>query len=476
MPLHAPRRLALWARPCAALPAHAPLAALAAHAPLAALAALSALAACSSAARQAPARLPAPITIDLPSSAPVVGAVLALTTPDDTGRAPVRWIATPYERAWVAPDGVLTLLEPGVVTVVATDGRRVGSRQFVVQPNPAARVVMEQRVVTTAMVGDTLRVRGHVYDGEGVRVPEAPVAYGIVLRGAPEADASVTADGRFVAAEPGVYTVLAQSGRVSGRTIVIVESDEDRFARALAAERAAGVPPRHQDTADSADVRHPASAGRGDSTAAIHGLARVTVAAARTSRVVIDDTDAAPYDGTTFALDARVWTSGEDRPDSTAQVVWTSSDPERAYVSQRGQVVFLAPGWVTVTATHGGIAAARRFNVRWHPGARLALQANTTAAHVGQPVRFREEVWQPGGTPVADARVNYALLAHGAPGPVRATISEGRVFTATRPGVYTVIAEVGGVADKYTLYVSEVPPPPAKGKPAPRRPAAARSR
>jgi hypothetical protein len=103
----------------------------------------------------------------------------------------------------------------------------------------------------------------------------------------------------------------------------------------------------------------------------------------------------------------------------------------------------------------GGVSASRRFNVRWLPAVRLALRPSTADVTVGQPVRFREEVWLPGAIPMVDARVNYAIIAHDAEGAMPATLTERRVFTATQPGVYTVIAEVGGVADRFTLLVRD---------------------
>ena len=86
---------------------------------------------------------------------------------------------------------------------------------------------------------------------------------------------------------------------------------------------------------------------------------------------------------------------------------------------------------------------------------RLALRPTTADATVGPPVRFREDVWLPGAFPMVDARVDYDIIAHDAQGAVPATLTERRVFTAREPGVYTVIAEVGGVADRFTLLVRD---------------------
>lgn len=412
----------------------------------------------------APAPQGIPLVVDAPAAMAArayAGTSFTLAARTESGVADPRalsWTATPYDRAWVAGDGTLTLLAPGAVTVRVTDGLRSGTRTFAVEASRAARVVMRDRVLPEVAIGDTVRVAAQVLDRDGKPIDGAPVSYALVARGGDPADAWVSEDGRFVASAPGAYTVIAECGRVTARTIVLVESEEDRFARTLAAARPAGgrgAPPRVHDTPVAADDRHPSSASRGDSTRRGHALGAVTVAAARTTRVTIDDPRDDAFEGTTLSFAARVWVSGQKGPDTTAQVVWGTRTPELAYVNQRGQVVFLAPGWATLTATHGGVTTTRRVHVWWHPAAHMALRPSTPDVRVGQPVKFREEVWQPGGEKVVDARVNYAIIAHGVTGPVPATMSEGRVFTAQRPGVYTVIAEVGGVSDRFTLFVRE---------------------
>lgn len=383
-----------------------------------------------------------PLVIEAPGAPAFTGTTVTLRAEQTRRMSPVHWRATPHDRAWVSPDGTLTFLEAGDVSVHATDGWRSGGRDFAVRVNPAAQLVMQERVVTSARVGDTVRITGYVYADDGTRVPDAPVAYGLAARGDVPPEARVSADGRFIASAPGIYTVIAQCGRVSGRTIVIVEDPDERAARELIAMRMLR-------TAEPV-VASPAPA---DAARQAHAIAAVRIAATRTARVAIDDFEAAPYDGTTMTLKARVWTT-EGR-DTSARVAWHSSDPQRAWVSQSGQVVFLAPGWVTITASHGGVLASRRFNVRWLPAVRLALRPSTADVTVGQPVRFRDEVWMPGAIPMVDARVNYAIIAHDAEEAVPATLTERRVFTATQPGVYTVIAEVGGVSDRFTLLVRD---------------------
>jgi hypothetical protein len=74
----------------------------------------------------------------------------------------------------------------------------------------------------------------------------------------------------------------------------------------------------------------------------------------------------------------------------------------------------------------------------------------------GEAVPLREQLWQKGGMPIRDARVNYGIVVHDRElPPDAARITEDRRFIARWPGVYTIIAELGGVSDQATIVVRE---------------------
>jgi hypothetical protein len=134
-------------------------------------------------------------------------------------------------------------------------------------------------------------------------------------------------------------------------------------------------------------------------------------------------------------------------------VTWSSSNTDVALVDQSGVVAFRSAGRVTITAEAGGRRDTKHFVVRGVPAIRIALTVNAREIRVGDAVKLREEVWGPGGTPIRDARINYAVIAHGKVAPAAATVSEDRVFVANAPGVYTIIAELGGHAEQTTVFV-----------------------
>lgn len=355
-------------------------------------------------------------------------------------RAQVAWESNGFRSGWVAGAGMLTLLEPGKIVVVARHGRAESRQTIQVLPNPVAALRFPARTVD-AEPGDTLRVRARALGRDGMSVPDARVAYAVSSRGL-EADrvARVTEDGRFVADEPGVYTVIAECGGAADQLVIRVDyrSSGDVVTSAVPTETVAPPPLVERVTV----------------------LAAVVTRAAPVERVRIESPDYEPYAGTALQLVSKVWTRGARHPQLRGAVEWRSSDSTIALVDESGRVVFRQAGRVSISAVAGGQSSVKRFAVQQHPAARVVLIASTLDVRTGQPVKLREQVWQRGGTQVDDANVNYALIAQGDGGtPRAATISDDRTFVAREPGIYTIIAQVGGFADRVTFLVT--PPEPA---------------
>jgi hypothetical protein len=87
-----------------------------------------------------------------------------------------------------------------------------------------------------------------------------------------------------------------------------------------------------------------------------------------------------------------------------------------------------------------------------NPSAKMVMVYKGGDIRVGDSVKVNVQIWARGGLPVKDARPNFAILAEGTERP-KASISEDGVFVAEEPGVYTIIAEIGGLADKTTIAV-----------------------
>jgi hypothetical protein len=324
--------------------------------------------------------------------------------------APIHWSSNRVDRAWVAEDGMLVLLTPGRVTLTARYAMLETRTTIEVRAHPAEGISLVSDAGTLVRTGDTVRCVATVYGPSRQPVMDARVQYGISARGIPHAaGATIDAEGRLVAQRPGLYTVIATAGSVADKTTILVSPRQTSYAAA------------------------PSPAVR---------------------RIEVEDVDYEPLVGTVFALTATVWTRDGQRRGADVGVTWTSSDPEIALVDEHGVVAFRKSGRVTISAQAGTERATRKFDVRRDGAAHLALTINTSDIRVGDAVRLREEVWQMGGAPIRNAHVNYAIVAHGNPAAATtATVSDDRVFTAREPGVYTIVAELGGLAEHTTIVV-----------------------
>jgi hypothetical protein len=162
-----------------------------------------------------------------------------------------------------------------------------------------------------------------------------------------------------------------------------------------------------------------------------------------THSVQIADLAFAPYAGTSVPLTATVITNGVATPG--ASVTWESSNYAVAWVAPSGDVIFLRPGHVTLTARYATSQATRSFEVRDNPVERLALPVPARTPMVGDTVRFTARATSGHDGLITDAHVMYALTARGAE-RTAASIGEDGAFVARAPGLYTIVATVGGVA------------------------------
>ena len=124
--------------------------------------------------------------------------------------------------------GVASFLSPGEVVVTASSGGLSVTQTIRVAENPTARLVLEAPERSEVRTGDVLRFRAEARDAGGAPLPGAPIRFALESRpdahrpeslgaGAP---AQVTGDGRFVAEQPGLYTVVAMSGdRIARRAV-----------------------------------------------------------------------------------------------------------------------------------------------------------------------------------------------------------------------------------------------------------------
>ena len=146
---------------------------------------------------------------------------------------------------------------------------------------------------------------------------------------------------------------------------------------------------------------------------------------------------------------------GSSRP--TAEVAWSTSDPEVAIVDAFGSVTAHRPGPVTVTAMVEGVRGSAELAVEAFPATALRLDGGGEDLLTGDVVEFTASVLDEAGGEVPDAPVTWSLaympddsiVAPAGPGQV----DDGR-FVADWPGLYTVIATSGHLSARASVRVT----------------------
>lgn len=142
--------------------------------------------------------------------------------------------------ASVDAHGLLHAHKAGTVTLTARAQRRSAQAQVEVVPNPTVRLVLEGGKEEVA-TGEVLHFEAVAYDAEGAPVEDVPVTYAVAhpatqneVAGTMEAGVTASAsgqvdgEGRFVAARPGRYTVIATTGdHAAQRTVRAVPRADD---------------------------------------------------------------------------------------------------------------------------------------------------------------------------------------------------------------------------------------------------------
>ena len=133
--------------------------------------------------------------------------------------------------------GMVSFLTTGSVQVAAMHGEMTIYHEVRVLPNPTARVALEAPDRTEVRTGDVLHFRAATLDASGGEIAGPAIRFAVESRPDPfrpeslgaGAPAQVTPDGRFVAEQPGVYTVIAMSGdRLARQTVRVTSRNVQR--------------------------------------------------------------------------------------------------------------------------------------------------------------------------------------------------------------------------------------------------------
>jgi hypothetical protein len=129
--------------------------------------------------------------------------------------------------AQVDAHGVVTARAPGRTTLGARAEGATGELEVEVRALPVARIRLEGGA-EEARTGDVLAYRAVIEDDAGRTLDDVPVTWSTTLESAPYAHAGGGAparvhDGRFVADQAGLHTVIASAGPLTARTSIRVE-------------------------------------------------------------------------------------------------------------------------------------------------------------------------------------------------------------------------------------------------------------
>lgn len=318
-------------------------------------------------------------------------------TEPDAG-APLFWSSDNLDVAWVAEDGTIVLLRPGQAKIAVSFGAVADTMTLEVKASPVVRVTLSGDK-DVAGVGEAVRFSAKALAKGDQEVADAKVQYALEARGRSAGAASIDEHGVFTAKQPGIYTVIAVLGGVGDRKVVHVKGQDE---------------------------------------GAIY-------AAGNVSKLEIEEPEYEAYVGTSAKLSAKI--DGQ----KGGQAVWSSSDAKVAVVGADGLVSYVGVGKATITAERGGKKATRTIAVSHNPAAKMVLRTVGRDVFPNDTIALRAEVWARGSQVVRALRVNYALVSSAG----GAAITEDGKFVASRPGVYTIVAETAGMSDMTTIIVRD---------------------
>ncbi|MBI4545988.1 MAG: Ig-like domain-containing protein [Gemmatimonadetes bacterium] len=165
--------------------------------------------------------------------------------------------------------------------------------------------------------------------------------------------------------------------------------------------------------------------------------ARLSIEAPEGTRAVV---------AATLQLEAAAATEIGD-PVRAPPVTWRSLDARIAEVSPAGLVRALAPGRAHIAAQAGALTAETTVTVRANPVRSLAVSVPAAPARVGDVVALAATARDAAGEAVRDVPARWSVA-----GPGASLEPDGR-FVASRPGLYPVVASVGGVAASAAIRV-----------------------
>ncbi len=393
------------------------------------------------------------------------------------------WSSTDPLIATVAPAGLVEMLSPGNVTIIAEKGGVTGQATVtVLSPPPVLTAIAVSHSAATLHVGDQVAFTA---TGTYADASTAVITDRVTWSSSDMTIATVDATGLVTLLAPGSVTLMAQSGTITGELAVTVISavttltsvtinDSGATMRAGLAVQF-GATGTYSD-ASTADLTQQVAWSSSDTGVAIvdttglvtlvsaggaiisaqlgdvTGTLTITVLAANVTLKSIDVIHAGSvlYAGKQEQFTAQALYSDASTADITALVTWHSTVATVATVAANGQVSYLAPGTTTISAVLDTVTGAQDITV---------TADSVTALTISAPVSTIDHP----GTLQAKATADYAsgdkldvsATATWTSGDTGiATVSSTGLITSVAPGPVTISAALGGIADTLDVTIN----------------------
>jgi hypothetical protein len=187
---------------------------------------------------------------------------------------------------------------------------------------------------------------------------------------------------------------------------------------------------------------------RGVQGSQVFGTALVHVLPEPPARIALDPRPARLVAGSRLTISAAAFSRHGDR--RSDQVMFTSSNPRVATVTNDGRLRAVAAGRATITATAGPATETLALQVLSNTIARVTVEPATSNVRTGDVVKFAATARGAAGRPLGDAAVDWAVSA----GPGVSLIDPSGTFVAELAGDYTVTASIGGKEADAVVHVA----------------------
>jgi uncharacterized protein YjdB len=393
--------------------------------------------------------------------------------------------------ATVSDQGIVTAVAPGATQIAASAGGRSGFAAVTVSQRAVALVRLTP-ATGDVVVGGTLQLVADVLDNTGTAITGRPVSWSTT----DAAIAAVSATGLVTGVAQGSATIRATSGGIAGTSVVTVtripvatviitppnaavQIGETRPLTAAARDAAGNLLDGRVIVWSSSNDAVAAVSQSGVVTGVGSGIATITAAApgagvngstpagtagisvvpVPVARVTVVPPTATIVAGGFANLAVSLFdANGAPLTTTGRTVTWTTSSPAIATVGGSGQVVAVAPGTATITATvvtpgqTASVQGTATITVTSIPVASVQVTPASLSIDAGTIAPLSATAKDAAGNVLTGRTITWSSSSSSV-----ATVSALGVVTAVAAGAATITATVDGISGTATITVTQVP-------------------